>query len=109
MKPFTRNDMKTKEGEFDKLQGFLKEIKLEADMAAAEFYCGGHSPEDVEYGQSYDEMICAEFGVSYTNNIIKDTQGQISHMNQTLDDNHNQLNADWNKSTEMDKGFEPER
>ena len=80
MKPFTQNDLKTTEGEFDKLQGFLKEIKLEADMAAAEFYCGGHSPEDVEYAQSYDEMICAEFGVSYTNNIINDTQEKIKAM-----------------------------
>tara|TARA_R110000744_G_scaffold267903_1_gene381685 strand:+ start:133 stop:462 length:330 start_codon:yes stop_codon:yes gene_type:complete len=109
MKPFTQNDLKTTEGEFDKLQGFLKEIKLEADMAAAEFYCGGHSPEDVEYAQSYDEMICAEFGVSYTNNIINDTQEKIKAMTQTLDANHNKLNADWNKSNEMDQGFEPER
>lgn len=108
-RPFTKDDIKTKEGEFDKLQDLLKDDKVHADMAAADFYCGGHSQEDAEYGASYDEMRCANYCVDHRENEISDTQDQINDMSQTLDDNHNKLNADWNKSNEMDQGFEPER
>lgn len=107
--PFTKDDIKTQEGEFDKLQDVLKDDQLHANMARADFYCSPHSPEDVEYAQSFDEMKCAEFGVNYTQNEINETQGQINHMTQTLENNHNQLNADWNKSNDADQGLEPER
>lgn len=107
--PFTKDDVKVKEGEFDKLQDLLKDDKLHADMAAADFYHGGHSQEDAEYGASYDDMRCANYCVDHRENEISETQHQINHMTQTLDDNHNKLNADCNKSNEMEQGFEPER
>lgn len=108
--PFTKDDIKTKEGEFDKLKDMLKDNQLETDIARADFYCSPHSQEDVEYADSYDEMKCAEFCEKHTENEIDETQGQINHMNQTLDDNHTKLVNDWGNSNEIDNsGHEPER
>lgn len=107
--PFTKDDVKAKEGEFDKLQDILKDDKLHADMTKAEFYCAGHSPKDIEYEHSYDQMKAAEYDVEYTEYFIDEAKAEIKDMTQTLDDNHNNLNADWNKSNEIDQGFEPER
>lgn len=107
--PFTKDDVKAKKGEFDKLQDLLKDDKLHADMAAADFYHGGHSQEDPEYGASYDDMRCANYCVEHRENEIAEAKDQIGDMRQTLEDNHTKLNADWNQSNEMDQGFEPDR
>jgi hypothetical protein len=108
--PFTKDDIKAKEGEFDNLKAMLKDNQLEADVARADFYGSSHSQEDVEYAENYDEMRCAEFCEKFTENEIDEAQDQITHMTRTLDNNHAKLNDAWSQSNDVNHSdHEPER